>query len=75
MKLLIEQAWLNTLIVLVFAIFAIITVPLKVTFNGMVKNLANFYARINANWMDAKHFKRPIPRKAHVAKTRGNMDK
>ena len=70
-KILVQQAWLNTCIVLVFSAY----VPVIFPFYSVIIDLADFYIGINSYRLDTENFQRPVARKSNVAKAGSDMDK
>lgn len=70
LKILIEHACLNALVILVLAAI----VGVIVTLNGVVKDLADIYPRVDTNGLDTENLQRPEAIETHIAKARSHVN-
>ena len=70
-KILIQKAWLNSSIVLIFTA----AVPFIFAVDVVIIDLADFHAGVNADRLYAEDFQGPVSGETHIAESGGDMDK
>ena len=65
LKVFVKKTWLNSFVVLVFAR----AVSLKLSFNSVIENLADFNTRVDPNRLNAEDLKSPVAAKSNVSES------